>query len=220
MTSMAWKRLGAMGIGALLAPLLGITFLIAAGRLEPVWLWNNLRLERALPAAEDFRKQVLASLTEGSLPEWCGSYAFSSGFGGPRLDLGPGGFYYEQAVDYGPPFMVELAYGKVASVDGGRIRLEFLEHVFVEREEPREGQRQPFRLSAELCSVPWGVERFLVSVELMPEFCRLVHASGWDSMAYADYPRRIAPGKTVFDRRSSFEGLPDVPAEFRGLLPE
>ncbi len=112
----------------------------------------------------------------------------------------------------------ELAYGKVASVEGSRIRLEIVEDVVLDRPDPHEG-RQRFRFGAELYSIPWGEERFLVPAELMQEFCALAKGTGWNSMKYADYPCKLRRNESRH-RSSELQGLPEVPAEFRAYLPE
>src|SRR5262245_7377584 len=117
MTGIFWKRLAAMGTGVSGASLLGALVLAltrpSLPAVDPVPVRNLSRIELALPAAERFREQVLASLKQSALPEWCGSYDCSTGgYGGRHLDLGPDGFYYEVTVDYGPPDQIELAYGK------------------------------------------------------------------------------------------------------------
>ena len=219
MASTFWKKAAAVAIGTSIASVVAVVLappdwvLLWQNRVE---LWNQYQVELARSQADLYREQVLASLNEGTPGDWCGSYHYSNGFEGCVLDLGPGGFHYEASNCTGT---TELAYGKITSVEGTRIRLEFLEQVIVERPPSSEG-RQRFRLSAELYSVPWGEQRFLVPAELMTEFCSLARAGGWDSMKYADYPLRIAPGKSVWDRPLSLEELPAVPAEFRRYLPE
>ena len=73
-------------------------------------------------------------------------------------------------------------------------------------------------MSTDLYSVPWGEQRVLVPAELMPQFCALAKADGGDDMRYADYPRKLRAGE-IGSERSTLEGLPTVPEEFRGLLP-
>ncbi|NOT30010.1 MAG: hypothetical protein HOP15_06125 [Planctomycetes bacterium] len=176
---------------------------------------NQLRVKELQPRADLHRERLRASWSEASPPSWSGSYRHSDGFEHLDLDLGADGFYYEAHNCTGT---TELGWGKVAGVEGTLVRLEIQEHVIVERPSPDEDRRQRFRFSTELYVVPWGKEHFLVPAELMEEFCSLAKAGRWDSMTYADYPRRVEPGESVWDR-PHFDGLPDVPTEFRKYLP-
>jgi len=213
-TRALWNRVAATALGTSLAlslvsvPLILQTGTVAVlGPANLLRIWNACRAARLEPQADRIREQIRASWGEGA-PAWSGSYSHSNGFEGFELDLGPAGFYFEARACIGTQ---ELAFGKIANVDGERIRLEIDEHVIVEQADDRDG-RPRFRLSEELFSVPWGNKRFLVPAELMPQFCSFPHAGG--------YAERFEPGESALDwNRAPLVGLPDVPAEFRAYLP-
>lgn len=183
--------------------------------VDPIWLAKMERLGQISPLAIEQRKRLMASLKEGAAGEWCGDYESSDGYAGYDLVLAPEGFYFQSHSCLGTR---ELAYGKVMSVEGSRIRLELVEDVVLYPPDPHEG-RQRFRFGAELYSITWGEERFLVPAELMQEFCALAKGTGWNSMKYADYPCKLRQDET-WHRSPELQGLPDVPAEFRAYLPE
>jgi len=216
------QKLAALTLGISLATVLTVLVTchssedIESDDMDPLVLAKHDSIQRAQPAANLHRQEILAGMEAGLHEDWEGSYAWSNGFESRVMDLNRRGFCYEYSHCTGTG---ELAYGRVASVEGSRVHLAFLFRECVD-ESPRDG-RANFRMDDELYSVPWAGERFLVPAVLMQEFCELALATGWDSMMYANYPRKIRSGEETswFMRESVLGGLPEVPPEFRHFLP-
>ena len=175
------------------------------------------QIDDARPKAMEYRKLVLSDLFEKPRGKWAGTYAWHNGYEGRTFDLAPRGFVFEYRSCTGTG---DLAYGDVTSVEGLRVHLST--RFRIRRTDPRvrPGRRSDFELEPELFSVPWGEERFLVPASLMPEFCAMAKATGFNSMEYSNYPRKVRGGARPLRHYPKMEGLPEVPAEFRHLLPE
>ena len=78
--------------------------------------------------------------------------------------------------------------------------------------------RSDFRLEQELLAVSWNRERFLVPAGLMTESCSLAKAGGFESMRYANYPRKLRPDDESVWGYPELTGLPEVPSDSRHLL--
>ena len=186
-------------------------------QLDPDVLHQWQVVQAELPAAHELRQRLLAEPIEAGAEAWAGEYLDSNGYESRRLVLTPREFFYEFSHCTGTG---ELARGKVQSVDGALVRLAPTFHV--RPDTPRDlgpDARSEFWFEPELYVVPWNAKRLIVPASKMPEFCRLAKAGSWSSMRYADYPR-LRTGED--HRRSwdvSFEGLPQVPEEFRHLVP-
>jgi hypothetical protein len=114
----------------------------------------------------------------------------------------------------------ELSYGLVATVDGQRVHLSPTVHVRPNPPLGREpGRRARITFETDLYVIRWNEEQFIVTASQMPQFCLLVHTPNRSAMRHARFPRvGSTVGNSTF-RESDFSGLPDVPAEFRHLLP-
>lgn len=113
-----------------------------------------------------------------------------------------------------------MAYGTVERVDGARLVLAPRFHRDLREEPVRQPERRrDFKFERELYVVPWGAETFLVPASMMEEFCALATASSWNSMRYADYPRKRRGEELAFFGAENLVGLPDVPEQFRRYLP-
>lgn len=212
------KKLSALALGTAIAAI-GVLAVVlstcSSTDVDPVWLLAQSKLSAARSDADEHRELVLAELAN-TREEWAGSYAWSNGYERRKLDLAPCGFFYEYDHCTGTG---DLAYGAVANVDDTRIRLKPTARVEIdvpERLEPT--RRAPFRFEDELYSIPWSGERFLVPASQMAEFCALAKAPRFNAMRYADYPRKMRDGQArMWDLE--LHGLPEVPPEFRSLLP-
>jgi hypothetical protein len=129
--------------------------------------------------------------------------------------LSESAFFYEYSHCTGTG---ELAYGQVTGAEGARISLRPVFRQVMDEPQWREG-RSRFLFETELYSIHWDGARYLAPASLMAEFCRLTKATSWDSMRYADYPRKTDSGEERDWFNDLPSGLPEVPAEFQGLLP-
>jgi hypothetical protein len=179
---------------------------------------KHVQLAAATDAAEAHRGAILDDLASGSQPSWAGRYVWSNGRERKQFDISATGFFYEYRHCTG---IGELAYGNVDRVDRGRIVLEPRFHRDIR--EPRTetaGRRVDFHFEREMYAAPWGEETFLIPASLMPEFCALATAGGWNAMEYADYPRLVhSDAHYSLVRKLELSGLPKVPAEFARYLP-
>lgn len=191
---------------------------IDISEVDPVRFQKQLAINEETPAAAEFKQQLLAGLTSANRRSWVGEYSNSNGYERRVVVLSPGGFFYEYSHCTGTG---ELSYGEVESVDGPHVRL--TPRFQVRSDSPRApdpSRRSDFWFEPDLYVIKWSGEQFLVPASQMPEFCALAKAEKWQSMRYADYPRLKSEG----DRQMGFwdsklEGLPEVPAEFKHLLP-
>ena len=211
MTKTARGRLAALLIGL---PLAVVVFELGAP-VGLLYYWKLCRFEQLDSEFVEQRGMVRAEIGAAAASEWTGSYGWSNGFEHHTLDLSLTRFTYLASACMGTE---ELAFGTISGVDGARVRLGVSEHAG-EREAYGDGRRR-FRFSSELYVVPWGEHRFLIPAELMPEFCSLAKADGWDSMRYADYPRKLPLDVAARRDWVELEGLPEVPQEFRRYLPD
>jgi len=216
------QKLAALALGSTLAGgiLAGFAWWreVDATQVDPNRVLKQRAVEQELPAARQARQAILDSLLSTNTPDWAGDYVNSGGYETCRLTVGPEGFSYEYSHCTGTG---ELAYGEVESVEGSRV---LLRPTFHERpDKPRErapSERSDFWFEPDLFVVRWNNEQFLVPASKMTEFCRLAKAVKWEAMRYASYPRlRSGERRRSNFWDSHFEGLPDVPAEFRHLLP-
>jgi hypothetical protein len=169
------------------------------------------------PAAQRFGNRVLAELDRQDQPPWTGDYLNHNGFEGNRLILSRGRYYYEYSNCEGTG---ALSYGQVESVEGQRIYLSPKVDVRPNPPAAREPNRRArFMFEPDLYVIRWNDEQIIVPASRMSDFCRLVHVFKRNGMRNADYPRlRSTVGHSTF-RDSDFSGLPEVPVEFRHLLP-
>lgn len=197
--------------------------------LSGSWAGQVLRqreLEAARVEVEARRDHVLEVLSLGGLAQpWADTYAWGNGYESRTLELYPSGFVFEYGTCTGT---IELVYGDVLAVEGALVRLKA--HTWWTRDGQRASRsterpfsstrrRSDFRFEEELFLVPWGDLEFLVPAHQMPEFCELSTAGRWDSMTYADYPKRVRPGAGRNREPWTSAGQPVVPEEFRHLLP-
>nr|WP_281720038.1 hypothetical protein [Nitrosomonas nitrosa] len=167
--------------------------------------------------AEAARAAILESLEADAQPNWAGRYGWANGYERKYFDISATEFSYKYDHCTG---IGELAYGKVDRVENGRIVLKPRFHR--DLREPRADaadRRADFHFECELYTVPWGEETFLIPASLMPEFCALATAVGWNAMKYADYPRKFSGDYPVMYGAEDLSGLPDVPPEIGRFLP-
>lgn len=175
------------------------------------------QLALARDASNARRDALLADLAAREQPPWAGEYLHSNGYEVEHFALSSNAFWFEHRHCTG---IGEMAYGSVERVDGARLLLapRFSRNLREERpEEP--GRRRDFKFERELYVVPWGAETFLVPASMMEEFCALATATSWNSMSYANYPRKRRGEEVVFFGAENLVGLPDVPEQFRRYLP-
>lgn len=215
--SSLWHKTAALGLGTTIAGTIVILAAISAG-LQPTALIQRIELEAARLRSVWPRNLILSDLSDNPPGEWAGTYEWSNRYEHRVVNLGPRGFFYEYRHCTGTG---ELAYGDVTSVDGLRVHLKSRFRICLEEPREREStRRSDFGWEDELYSIPWGDERFLVPASLMHEFCSMATATGFNSMKYADYPRKLRAEKASPWDRPELVGLPGVPPEFRHLLPE
>ena len=172
----------------------------------------------ARDASHARRDALLADLAAREQPPWAGEYLYTNGRETEHFALSSNAFWFEHRHCTG---VGEMAYGSVERVDGARLLLapRFSRNLREERpDEP--GRRSDFKFERELYVVPWGAETFLVPASMMEEFCALATATSWNSMRYANYPRKRRGEEVVFFGAENLVGLPDVPEPFRHYLPK
>jgi hypothetical protein len=151
----------------------------------------------------DAKAKALRSVIEQDIKglrghPWAGRYYFGDGLGANvSLWLAPkAGFLYQW---HGCLGLYDRNYGGAVEEPNGTIRLSF--------------ELDGSRIAGEYIPVRWGERRYLVTKDEMEGFCEDVN-SGRE-------PRSGMHG-SVFLRRGDEErrvdGLPSVPAEYRGLL--
>ncbi len=141
----------AMGISLAFVVLAGVLVLRvgSVAVLSPTSLlrmWMEYRIEQAKPEADHQRELVRASWNDSDAPPWAGSHEYSTRFEGFYFDLGVAGFYYEALNCTG---ITELAWGKVASVEGALVRLDVQQDLIAER--------SPFGFDTEVRIVPGAI---------------------------------------------------------------
>lgn len=196
---------------------LGLT--IAGGIVSVVYLPEIIEHleERELEANRAIGQSILDDAARNDGLEWAGEYLNSDGFEWRTLILGPTGYYFEHGGCLG---IIESSHGQIAGVHGQLIRLEpdaTLEPPPTYSRGP--GHRPDFEFGTELYVVRWNKEQLIVPASQMESFCTFAKSPKPDSMQEADYPRLTSTDDRWNFRNSDLSGLPEVPAEFRHLLP-